>query len=620
MAVLLAEDVHKAFGQRHILTGVDVRVDEGEHIGLVGINGGGKSTLLRILGGAETADHGRVAHEGRVALLSQDPVLAGPRVDDVLRDAIAWHGELKAAYEAALQSDDLQQAEVLQTRLDLEGWEMDHRVDAVIQRLDAPGRDREVHELSGGERRRVALAAVLLQRPDVLLLDEPTNHLDATTTEWLESWITGYRGAVVLVTHDRYLLEAAADRIVEIDRGEAVSYAGSYGDYLVARAERTARMQQQRERQLSFIAREAAWAARSPSARSTKQKARLQRLDALRESLPQLQERRLQLLFETGVPKGSTLVELHGVAKGFGDGAPLFRDVDLTVRPGDRIGIVGANGAGKSTLLRVILGQLAPDVGEVLRRPRLMPGVLDQQRTGLNDDDTVLWAAGDGRTHLTVGDHEIHVAGFLERFAFRREMFEQKVAGLSGGERARLLLAKLMLTGANLLVLDEPTNDLDLLTLRTLEEALLGYDGGVLVVTHDRAFMDRVCTQLIHLPGDGSVVTYADRAQLMTAQSVQRRQQREAATTAARRAEPTPAKATAAPKRLSYKEKQELEELPAKIEALEEEQARIEGVLGDPATYRDRADEVASLNEQLEKLPAEIEALYGRWEALSERA
>ncbi len=618
MAVLLAEDVHLAFGERQILRGVDLRVEEGEHVGLVGVNGGGKSTLLQVLGERLPPDHGRILRPPRVALLEQDPVLAGETVGEVLSHAVAWHQALHQQYTAAIDEGRLDDAEQLQATLDLHGWEVGHHVDAVIDRLQTPGRDHPVSALSGGERRRVALAAVLLERPDVLLLDEPTNHLDAATTEWLEAWIRGHKGAVVLVTHDRYLLEATSERIVELDGGQAVSYPGSYADYLVARAERAARLAQHRERQMAQIAREAAWAARQPSARGTKQKARLKRLDDLRESVPELSERNLDLTFRTGVPKGSTLVELHGVAKGY-EGRELFRDVEATVRPGDRIAILGPNGAGKSTLLRVLLGQVEPDRGEVLRGPRLRPGVLDQQRSGLDDDDTVLWAAGDGKERLDLGEHTIHVASFLERFAFPREMFEQKVAGLSGGERARLLLAKLMLQGANLLILDEPTNDLDLLTLRTLEEALIGFDGGVVVVSHDRAFVDRVCTSVLAFDGQGHVIRYADRHQVVAAEQEQARHEAERAK-AAKKAEAAPPPARSPSRRLSYAEKQELEGLPAHIEDLEQAQAQIEARLADPATYRDHASEVAAWNAELASLIETIEARYARWEDLMERA
>ncbi|MEQ1502316.1 MAG: ABC-F family ATP-binding cassette domain-containing protein [Myxococcota bacterium] len=625
MAVLLAEDVHKTWGDRRVLRGATLSVDAGEHVGLVGANGSGKSTLLGILSGTVEADRGRIVRTGRIARLGQDPTLAGITVDDVVRDALSWHGALVAAYERATHAGDLEAAQIAQAGLDTHGWTQDHKIDGVLDRLRAPPRDARLERLSGGERRRVALAATLLQSPDVLLLDEPTNHLDADATEWLEKWLAGFRGAVLLVTHDRYLLEATADRIVEVDRGETVSYAGSYGDYLVARAERQARLEQSRERLLAAITREAAWAARSPSARTTKQKARLNRLDVLRSEVPEIDDPSCSFSFKTGVPSGITLAEWHGVKKAYG-GRVLFDGVDDVIRPGDRLGILGANGCGKSTLLRTLTGEVVPDAGQVLKGPRAKIGVLDQDRRGLDPDDTLFDAAGGGNDQVVVGGEPIHVATFLGRFGFTREAFGQHVGGLSGGERARLLLAKLMLAGATLLILDEPTNDLDLGTLRTLEEALLGFDGGLVVVSHDRAFVDRVCTRvLVFEPGPGSVssvVPYASRSQWLSS--------RAAAAAAAAKAPVKPstdravtgtagtAKAPSA--RLSFREKQELDALPERIEALEVELAALESTLADPATYRERKAEVPGLSARLEALPGEIHGLYERWDALGKRA
>jgi ATP-binding cassette subfamily F protein uup len=614
VAVLLAEDVDKSFADRAVLRGATLSVDAGEHVGLVGSNGSGKSTLLAILAGELDADRGRFVRTGKVARLAQDPVLPGTTVDDAIRDAVRWHGELLAAFEQATHAGDHAAAERAQAGLDARGWEIDHKIDAVLEKLGTPPRPTRLAGLSGGERRRLALACCLLQDPDVLLLDEPTNHLDAEATEWLQAWLVGFRGAVLLVTHDRYLLEAVADRIVEIDRGETVSYDGSYGDYLVARAERQSRLAQHRERLLATIAREAAWAARQPSARTVKQKARLQRLDHLRDEVPEISDPSLTFSFATGVPRGVTLAELHGVRKGYGDRV-LFTGVDDVLRPGDRVGVLGPNGVGKSTLLKVLTGELAPDAGTVLRGGRTRIGVLDQSRSGLDLDATVFEAAGDGNDHLIVGGQSVHVATFLGRFAFARETFGQVVSGLSGGERARLLLARLMLHGANLLILDEPTNDLDLLTLRTLEEALLGFDGALVVVSHDRAFVDRVCTRVLAFEGGGKVVAYASRQQWMDAR--------------ARAVPPPPPKAAPPPPpptpkaksgRLSYKEQQELEGLPARIEALEAEQVALEAKLADPATYKSRPPELPAWNARLEQLPGEIEALYARWDELGKRS
>jgi len=616
---LIADGVERAFGDRQILQGASLRLQAGDRVGLVGANGSGKTTLLSILAGTDPDHGGSVHREGRLAVLHQEPVLHGDTVADAVSHAVAWHRQLVADYERAVADGDLDEATALQDRLDHHGWAIDHKVEAVLDRVGAPAMHAPTATLSGGERRRIALALCLLSAPDILLLDEPTNHLDADVVEWLEGYLSGFRGALLLVTHDRYLLEAVAETIVEVEDGRCVTYEGSYGDYLVARAERQARRAAKRQRLLQLVASEAAWAARSPSARSTKQKARLQRLDSLREQVPTLEDRSLSFDLRTGVHQGATLLELHGVSKAYDQ--PLFTDLDLVLRPGDRVGIMGPNGAGKSTLLRILRRQETPDRGELLVGPRARLGVLDQQRSGLRDEDTVFEAAGDGNDRVPMGDGWIHVAGFLERFAFTRDHFDQAVAALSGGERARLLLARLMLKGATVLLLDEPTNDLDLLTLRVLEEALLAYDGGVIVVTHDRAFLDRVATRVVAFEGDGVVQTYASRLQAVNAARERARAASEAEAEAARAA-PVPSNPSGrAPKpaRLSYADKQELAALPERIEALEDELAAVEARLADPALYRDEPEAVPELSRRAGELPTEIEQLFTRWEALAER-
>ncbi|MCB9677183.1 MAG: ABC-F family ATP-binding cassette domain-containing protein [Alphaproteobacteria bacterium] len=620
MSVLVAEELELSWGDRHVLQGLSLSVGERERVGLVGPNGCGKSSFLSIAAGKLGADAGQVRLSGRLALLEQDPAFPGETVDDVVKAAVAWHGALHAEWEAAVNAGDLERSAALQARLDEAGWSVEHRIDGILDQLGAPPRDRALAGLSGGERRRLALAATLLEQPDVLLLDEPTNHLDARTITWLERFLVGYRGAVVIVTHDRYLLEAVAERIIEIESGQAVSYDGSYADYLIARAERHAHLQRTEDRRLRILARESEWASRSPAARTTKQKARLKRLDDLRANATALpKERSFELDFSTGLKSSGTFLEAHDVNVSIA-GRALIRDLSLAVRPGDRIGIVGDNGMGKSTLLRVLTGELEAGgvvamSGVVHKAPRVKLGMLDQARTGLNETDTVFEAAGGGNDQIQVGDTWVHVATFLGRLLFTREQFDARVEGLSGGERARLLLAKKMLEGNAVLLLDEPTNDLDLWTLRVLEEALLDFDGAAVVVTHDRAFLDRVCTAVLAFEGDGRVVRYADRLQA------------ERAATKTSPAPPPP-KATPAPppppadrpKRLSFKEKQELDALPDRIDALETEMAALEATLADPGTYRDRADAVPALSARLEALPAEIDALFTRWESLSERA
>jgi ATP-binding cassette subfamily F protein uup len=613
VALLVADGVEKVWGGRAILRGVDLVVDRGEVVGLVGPNGSGKSSLLAILAGDTPPDGGTVLRSVTAGVLAQVPVLPGATVGESARLALGWHTALLARWEAAIAAGDTQDTAVLQATLDQVGWDLSHQVEAILDRLKCPAADADVSRLSGGEIRRVALARALLSSTDLLLLDEPTNHLDAETVEWLQDWIGAFRGAVVLVTHDRYLLEAVATRIVEIEDGIGVPYEGSYGDYLVERAERQEALHRAEDSRLAMITREAAWAARSPAARTTKQKARLQRLAALEARRPIKREETFSLDLRTGVKFGRTFLETRGLAKGFG-GRRLIAGLDLDIGPGDRVGLVGPNGAGKSTLLGILAGTVQPDRGTVQRGPRVTVAVLDQHRTGLDPASTVFEAAGDGNTHVTVGDEPVHVAGFLRRFLFQRDQLEQRVAGLSGGERARLLLARLLLRGANLLLLDEPTNDLDLLTLGVLEEALLAFDGATVVVTHDRAFLDRVCNRVLAFEGDGRITAYADRLQAQAAR-------RAAAVRSTAGATPAPAPAsTAGPaprarERLSWKEARELEALPARIEVLEHQRDGLAAQVSDPATWRDPASGAAA-SAALADVEREIAAAWSRWEAL----
>ncbi len=623
--LLTATGVEKAFGDRHVLRGCDLTVDLGERVGLVGPNGSGKSTFLRILADIDGRDHGQVERPAAAAYLSQHPVLPGVTVADALDDAVAWHRQLLREFEAATVDGKLDESGQLHDRLDRVGWEVEHRVSAMADRLSCPPRDAPLDRLSGGEKRRIALARALLGAPDLILLDEPTNHLDAETIEWLQDWLCGWRGGLVLVTHDRYLLEAVATRITEVEDGQCVHYQGSYADYLLARAERQVRRKAAHDRHLALLSREAEWASRSPAARTTKQKARLQRLDALREVRPLKPQEAFSLSLQTGSARGGPLLELHDARLAFGD-RRILHDTQLVVAAGDRIGIVGPNGAGKTTLLRVIQGIQELDHGQRLCAPRLQPAVLDQHRTGLDLDQTVFEAAGNGNSHVFVGERPVHVSSLLDRFHFPRESFDQPASTLSGGERARLLMARLMLQGANLLLLDEPTNDLDLLTLRILEEALLDFDGAAVVVTHDRAFLDRVCTAVVAFEGEGVVVRYASRQQARAA--VEARAAAGAPSSesqrAEKRAEARARDAARAPsarrKKLTNKEQREYAALPAKIESMEGELEALHATMADPSTWKSGGDELAALSARAESLPGEIEQLYARWEALEARA
>lgn len=618
MALLTTMDIEKAFGDKVVLRGCGLTIEPGDRIGLVGINGSGKSTFLRILARSMTPDSGTIEHRGSFTILDQDPTLPGPTVNDAAEDALRWHTDLLDTYRQALEDEDMELAGQTQAQLDDVGWEVRHKLEALMDQVDAPPMDAVVSTLSGGEVRRVALARALLSSPDLLILDEPTNHLDAHTVEWLQGFLESYRGAVLLVTHDRYLLEAVANRIVEIEKGRTVSYEGSYTDYLLERAERMSRAKAAHHRHVRLMANEAAWASRSPAARTGKQKARLNRLNQLKQTEGFKEDRTMQLDLRTGIKTGRAVLELHGVSKTY-DARTLFDGFSLNIMAGDRIGILGPNGCGKSTLLSLMSEELELERGELRKAPRFRVAVLNQRREGLTLSDTVYEAAGAGNDHVMVGNQSIHVASFLRRFLFDRQSFDQRVSTLSGGERARLLMARLLLQGCNLLLLDEPTNDLDLQTLRVLEEALLSFDGAMVVVTHDRAFMDRVCSRILNFEEDG-IVEYADRLQALAAEQRRQRQKEEASrvqksATKIQKDSRVRAKSV----RLSFKEKRELASLPQMIEDLEVQKAELEEVLADPETYRDRADEVGALSKQLEALDQKVVESYDRWEALSMR-
>ena len=612
--LLRARDICVSYSDHQVLRGADFTITAGQCIALIGNNGSGKSTLLKVLAGQVTPDHGSIERSTPPGLLEQSPKLPGATVQDALDEALSWHAEILRDYHQAVADDDLDRAAKLQDRLDDAGWDLSHRVRAICDKLQAPAPSTPLDTLSGGQQRRVALACALLHTPELLLLDEPTNHLDAEAIEWLQGFLTGYRGAVVLVTHDRYLLEAVADGIVEIEDGKTTRYEGSYSDYLIAKAERRAQLEQAESKRASTLAREAAWASRSPAARSTKQKARLKRLDDLRAQRPLVQQQQFDLDLCTGFKGGDAMLDLDHVSGGYGE-TVLFRQLTTTIQAKSCVGVIGANGIGKSTLFRLICRELEPLAGEVHRAPRVKLALIDQARSGLDENDTLFDAAGNGNSHVMVGESSIHVASFLSRFLFRRAQFEQKVGSLSGGERMRLLLARLLLNGANVILLDEPTNDLDLMTLRILEEALIAFDGASLIISHDRALLDRACTAVLAFEGDQQVVRYASRLQALKAQA-------DATVPAVEKKKIPQAKAAPKPKKsgLSWKEQQELASLPARIEELEGERDALGEKLARPETYQGPPKEAMALTQSFNAVEEEIASSYARWEELESKS
>jgi len=576
VALVSLEGIRKSYAERHLLRGVSLAVSDGDRIALVGPNGCGKSTLLRIVAGLLDADEGtRVARKGAtVGYLEQEPVLdAGLSV----REAVAG------------------------------GAGGDHRAEAMITRLGLKDPDALCGRLSGGEKRRVALARLLVREPDLLLLDEPTNHLDAVATDWLEGWLLSSRETLLMVTHDRYFLDRVATRILEIDRGEIYPYEGGYEEFLVQRAARMAAEQSAERSRLSLLRRETAWLLRKPPAQRRRPKSRVQDVAARMASVLEVVNTEPEFLIPPGPRLGAKGVVLKRVSKW-----RLFKGLDLSIGAKERVGIVGPNGAGKTTLLKLCMGLVPPDAGSVEIGPTVKFGFIDQARSELRPDLTVVEEVGDGSVKVRVGDRDVRVESFLEGFLFPREISQTPVARLSGGERNRVLLAKLLLKGANFLVLDEPTNDLDLMTLRVLEEALVAFEGAVLVVSHDRYFLDRVATRLLYCNGRDPVRHHPGDASSL----LDRIREEPGPRTPPK---PTPARErpAAAPARLTYKEKQELALLPGAIADAEARLAAIDARLIDPALYA--KPEVKEVARSREEVAAEVARLYARWEELEGR-
>jgi ATP-binding cassette subfamily F protein uup len=640
-------DVRKSYGDRVVLGGVTLGLDAGEKMGLVGVNGSGKSTLFRVLVGVEEADGGIVARQRdlTVGWLPQDPPLPPDQtvwqtvaggMAELLRaraeaEEVARRLEAHANDEAATAAL-LGRYEALQHAIErLGGWQTDHLVEEVLMHVGVLGVARTpVAHLSGGQRKRTALARVLLMRPRLLVLDEPTNHLDADTVDWLEETLASTDGAVALITHDRYFLDRVVERMVELEGGTVATYPGNYTAFLEQKRERLALHRRTEDRRLKLLEQELAWIARAPSARGTKQKARIQRAEALQQENDKAapREDRLPLSFQPAAAfKGDTILNAVGLELGWGDGSPLVRDFTLRMVRGDKIGVIGPNGSGKTTLVKALLGlhPVRSGLVEVGRQTRL--GYFDQERAGISPDATLWEAVAPNSEYVKVGAERIHVRRWLQDFLFPSGEQQRRVHTLSGGERNRLLLARLVAEGANLLVLDEPTNDLDLDTLQVLEDALARFAGCLLCVTHDRFFLNRVTNRILAFLGDGEVRSYAGdydlykrtRAVELSATAAAARAAASAAAVAAPAAKADAAPAARPRPGLSWKEARELTALEAEIAELEDKQTKVEARLADPTPFAAEPDKLTKLTQLHEKLATTLEQRYARWAELSER-
>lgn len=623
-ALLSATGIRLSYGYQTLLDGVTLAIAAGEKVGLVGRNGCGKTSLLKILAGAQAADAGEIAVRRalRVGYLPQEFELDGAlSVQENIAAGAADLVEAVRRYENG-EGSEAELADLLHLIDHADGWNLDARIRATATALGAPPMEAAVAPLSGGEKRRVALCRALACQPDLLLLDEPTNHLDSESIRWLEDYLTGFSGAAIFVTHDRYFLDRIATRIIELDQGRAFSHPGNYTTYLETKALRRQIAEQTERRRQRFLREELEWVRSGVKARGTKSRHRLEKFYEVEGIEAPPEEREMDLLLPPPPDLGNVVVELENAGVNIGSAANprwLFRHLTASLRPGQCTGIVGRNGVGKTTLLKVCLGELAPTEGTAVVGKRVKVNYIDQTRMALDATGTLLDEIAEGNEKLMFGNQPLGSRTYLRRFLFTDQRINDRVDLLSGGERARLMLAKVLKNGGNLIVLDEPTNDLDLPSLRMLEEALADFDGTVICVSHDRYFLDRICDQIIAFEEDGVVVQPGNYSYYL-----EKREAREAAyrvqAQAAAKAAVARRKATEAASNKSRAfpaaARRELEGMESAIMAAEEVVAGLEEKLNDPDFHASSFSEVPEAVAKLDAARDEVVRLYQRWEEL----
>ncbi len=634
MPLITLDKAHLIYGRWPLLDGADFSLDAGEKVALIGRNGTGKSTLLHVLAGLSALDGGTRWHDtaARIAYVSQEPPLdpqltvfeaVSEGLGSVRQTLLDYHHISHALAHHEADTDTLlAQLQTVQTTLEAQGgWSAQNRVEQVLTRLSLP-EDSLISTLSGGWRKRVALARALVMQPEILLLDEPTNHLDFDAIEWLEEFLRDFSGSIVVISHDRRFLDRIATRILELDRGKLTSFPGNFSTYQQRKAELLSAEATLNAEFDKFLAQEEVWIRQGVKARRTRNEGRVLRLENLRRERAARRDRigNVSLKVDTGERSGKLVAELEDVSKSFG-GKTIIRNFSTRIMSGDRVGLLGPNGAGKTTLLKLILGELAPDSGSVQLGTKLQVAYFDQLREQLDPESTLRDVVCPGADFVDIGGSRKHIIGYLGDFLFPPESAFALVKSLSGGERNRLLLAHLFTKPANVLVLDEPTNDLDLETLEMLEALLTEYTGTLFLVSHDREFLDNVVTQVIAFEGDGVLREYPGGYDdwLRSRPKVGSNAGNSSLTTDTTPKPATPLAPQPEPAkraRLSFKEIKELAELPARIETLEKRQAGISALLTDPKLYRSNPAEVQALQTEATGITSTLATTYARWDAL----
>jgi ATP-binding cassette subfamily F protein uup len=626
MPLITLRKLQLSYGDMPLLDEVDLTIEKGERIALLGRNGAGKSTLMRVIQGSVTADDGeRVVNSGvRIAHLIQEvPEGEAGNVFDVVADGV---GELadkiktyhRISYQLAQSGDEHLLASLAKAQHELEaveGWQLEQRVETVISRfgLDA---DAAFSTLSGGLKRRVLLAQALVTEPELLLLDEPTNHLDIEAIRWMESFLLNYAGAILFVTHDRAFLRRIATRILELDRGSLTDWPGDYANFLRRKQEMLHAEEQANQRFDKKLAQEEVWIRQGIKARRTRNEGRVRALKAMREERRARREQsgKAQMQLTSGERSGKLVAEVDNISYAW-EKRPIIRDLTTTILRGDRVGIIGPNGSGKTTLLNLLLGQLQPDKGRVKLGTNLQVAYFDQLRSQLDEERSVQDNVGGGSDKVEVGGKQKHIIGYLQDFLFTPARARSPVKALSGGERNRLLLAKLFTKPANVLVLDEPTNDLDVETLELLEELLSDYPGTLLLVSHDREFLDNAVTSCLVFEGDGRVADYVGGYSEweVYSQAKQTSVSKPKERAVIKSTDEKPKKKS---EKLSYKDQRELNSLPQRIEQFEAQLGELQTQLGDPDLYRTQGERVATLQQRLDEVQQQLDQAYERWETL----